>query len=437
MKIAARVTKGLGPVVVAILLPLAILSMHRGVKNALGVTSSGFSIDLYSYWNPARLLLDGADPYSAVLSGDLTASGDLGEGQGQEDLVSVPANAPLMLVLLSPLALVPWPVARVIWAAVNTVLALILPVLALGLLRRKQSLWFQASICLAFYAMLPTRNAISNGQTTLLVFAAALLAITLAPKNQWLAGILFGVALSKYSLVLPLALWFLAFGFARTLATALALQSIGVLIPAILTGTSPIILLLEYSRIAISHNDRLGDLDLPSLFGRWGIPAFLGIAASVAGAAISCAVLWRWYRVFRGHDRAADHASNEAADRVLLLAALFVTTLPFVYHRVYDAVVLIVLPIAWLAIETGEGGGSREKISLDWGIVRVVSTLILGVFLLPRVSAISYFPQWDQLYSTLTAIAALFAWGIVLVLLETQLRRPAFAQSDTKSPPGS
>ena len=161
---------------------LALLSLSRGISNAIGSADFGMSIDLHSYWSPARVFLQGKDPYAAALNNTLPA---LAMNQG---MPNNPANSALMLVILAPLALLEWPVARIVWALVNILLGLMIPWAALRLAPYKTNWWIFIILEFAFFAVLPTRNVISNGQTSLLVLAATFLAVGMAKDRPWLAG---------------------------------------------------------------------------------------------------------------------------------------------------------------------------------------------------------------------------------------------------------
>ena len=404
---AYRPHRLLGWLLVFALAPLAGLSLYRGATNAVGLSDSGMSIDLHSYWNPGRLVLKGMNPYPAVLAGELDAIGEAG-------LANVPANAPLMLLILSPLSALSWSNARLVWMVFNIGLALALPLVISRLVAPTASWWARASIVLVFWAMLPTRNVISNGQTSLFAIFATLLAVLAVPRSLWLAGLLFGLALSKYSLVLPVTLWFLLLGYPGAVVVALATQVLAGLVLSAVTVTSPVFLASGYYSVATLHTDILGDLDLASLVTRLGLSSWLTVVGTLIGIVLTVTVLFAWYRprLTAGPRQGATSAKEPAS--ALLLALLLILPLPFVYHRVYDAIVLIMVPIAFISFQSGmiklKGACDRG----DLAVPAALSVAILSVFLMPRFILVPVWPTWEDVYPLLTTSAAVAAWGLTL-----------------------
>lgn len=394
------------------LLLLALLSMGRGIPNAMGLTDSGASMDLHSYWAPARILLHGQDPYAVLRSVDLSKYG-IGH-QDDKDLPNNPANTPLLLLLLSPLGLFSWPQARLIYMIVNVILGLIVPLLAIRLLPFKPDGIVQLAFIFAFLAILPTRNTISNGQTSLLILACAELSVLLVgKKTKWLAGMFLGVALSKFSLTLPLALWFFVSNFIEAIAIAVGLQIIGWLVVGFLSSTPPLTIFLEYYRVAAMHANLLGDLGLSGLGQRLGAPEGLMNALLALITITTLAVVW-WYL----RKRRDDHSRGDVL-KLCILAVLMIVPLVLVYHRAYDGVMLVILPVVIYACRNQIPNLRQTSARIRWGMWSTWLALLFiwGIFTLPRFIGIKVVPLWEEVYPIATGIATFLAYLLSLGLV--------------------
>ena len=312
-----------------------------------------------------------------------------------------------MLVILSPLGLLGWPVARLVWALVNVGLSVAIPLLAMRRVSVRTSRVFSAALLLVFMAMLPTRNAIGNGQTTLLVRTAILLALLAAAKrSRWWAGLFLGLALSKFSLTLPVALWFLLSGLGPSLVLAGAAQLLGLLILALASESSPIRIFVEYYLIASHHAGMLGDLDISSLGSHMGIARIpqwmlLGVVFLLTAVLVA----WRKQST-RGPRRAEDLAGQDA---LIACSLLIHGALVLIYHRAYDGVVVILLPVSLFGVWTSvrQSGGRPASLYL----VGLLALATVGVFLLPGEGMARIWPAWSAIYRVALGGAALLGWA--------------------------
>ena len=185
---------------------------------AANVTSPTGSHDFHPYWYQGHALRRGSNPYRAFLKGEMpTLPIRYLDGVVVTEppvarpglSTSVTNTAPLVL-LLSLFSYFSWPVAKLAWMAINLGLILALPWLLvsafpLRTFTRSQRLL----LCLVVYAFGFTRHPVSIGQTTLAVFSLLLASLALQERHWFWAGICLGIALSKYSLALPVLLLFL------------------------------------------------------------------------------------------------------------------------------------------------------------------------------------------------------------------------------------
>jgi Glycosyltransferase family 87 len=301
---------------------LIILSLLLSAAGAAVWVADAFFVALNSSqdneWGPARALLQGLDPYRLYLSclhcrhPPFTAS----------VAPSYPASG---LMLLWPLAMLPWPVAKVAWASLNLVFGASLTFTLWRLFDPKHDWLTLAVASIALYAGTPFLNNLGNGQHA--VFALAWFAFALWAErrgNMALASAFLAASWFKYTLTLPLSLFFIVRGRWALLLGAIAIHVILTAFLAVWTGTSPLDLLLGPLRVApvgieVGHLDVFGlatRMDLQSKLGSW--------VAAFALTAIIVAVAVR----------------SRMNDDLALLSLLSLYAYTVVYHLAYDLVIL-------------------------------------------------------------------------------------------------
>lgn len=297
--------------------------------------------DFHQYWYAGRFILAGRDPYQAFLAG---ASLPVRQ-PGLE--VSASITPPLLLVL-SPLSFLPWVAAKSTWLLLNLLFAGLvfwlvvekMPFPNVSLERRTKTLIF-----LLFFNLSPTRIAIENGQITLLVIALMLVSILLADRSWPLAGFLLGMALSKYSVSLPVVLFFLYHRKFRIVLTAFLVQLLGFTGVAVLSG-NPLVLVLEeylriFMRIKVLSGIHLATL-IPGKILDDALPALLSL--------VLFSMLYAW--LIR---RRPPPTVNAAVLDVHLLTICALWSLLAGYHRLHDApVVLLLIVLVFKSLQCAE-----------------------------------------------------------------------------------
>ena len=299
----------------AVLAALATASVVAGVVNAL----EG-SHDLP--WHEARLLASGANPYAHYLEG---AGG--APRTGDPD-TSEPVQLPSVLMLFAPLGLVELATAQRVWLALNIAATAAFLVLAVRLFAGRLSAHAAGVLALLFLASTPLRVTVGNNQYGLVAMAFLLGAFALLERRRPVAaGLLGGLALLKYTLVLPFFALFLhrpRHG-ALAIALALAVHVALTLLAGVVTGTDPLLLVRQSLEIAGAITT-LGYFDFFAFFA-WAAPGAgpalpAGCALAVIGATVALA------------RRRPD---------LRYLAILSLVAIVIVYHKIYDAFVLFFL----------------------------------------------------------------------------------------------
>ncbi len=439
---------------------VAALSLGRGITNA--VSAEWGSTDLHAYWLAGHVLREGRDPYAAFvfarrpavpvryLDGAVAPRSVIQPGLG-----NLPANTAPMTLLLAPLAWWSWPVARGLWAASNLALLLAIPWLALGLASPRPPRWARWATASAFWSLVATRVAIGTGQTTLLALASMLGALLLAggdaahgdqksrgsegaASRTWsrtvAAGLLLGLAVSKYSLAPPAVLWLAWRRRWGVLAIAAAVQALAFAVMAALPGGGWKETLNAYLILLQMHLPQDG-IHLAAAFGGSGWTALL-VGLLITGATV--VGLRRWPAKRRegrqegnregpkeGHVDGTDRPAlddDEAWNRrdATMLAVLATWTLLVAYHRVYDVTLLILLlapalaaiaaPFAW-GLTRAERNAVAAALSLGVALLAVGGEGLLGAALPDRLAA-----RADAIAQFATTGTVLAAWLLALWL---------------------
>ena len=304
------------------------------------------SRDFHQFWYAGQFIIQGRDPYAAYFAGeqpklpihylDGVTVDHYPVAQG--DLAIIPSNTPMMLLLLTPFSYFSWNTAKWIFLIINLILMVITGWLVL---RRipfggvKLTFFDELFIFLVYFDLSATRIAIENGQTTLLVFLLMLLAILYAKRSWQIAGSVLGIALSKYSLSLPVFLFFLYKKKFKILLLAVAVQVLGLIGLAAIGGNSPVTVAEENFRLFFQLFDQPG-IHLARFFEIFTDNHLLTEIPVLVMTLLVFVPLFLWlYR---------NPFTTSATEDVLdfhVLTILFIWTMLVAYHRLYDTLILI------------------------------------------------------------------------------------------------
>ena len=329
---------------IAVLAVYAALSVYQNAPNTIAPRGAQ---DLYAYWYAGHFVRQMRDQYVGTLlaldpefpvhylDGAIAMTGPI----WRPDVPNVSVNTAPTILLMTPLALFSWPVAKILWLGANLVMMLVVPLMAFqvaersGLQISRVRKWLAV---LVFMSLFPTRNAIGLGQNSLPVVVAMLAVLYWQDRHELLAGVLFGLALSKYSLALPLLVYLLYRRKVRILATGVLVQLVGLLLLALVCRVSPLQIGADYlaafqTQLSLDVGIHLGKLFPHEMLWQVGI--------LVAGGLF---LLYLWRKVAptrRQPGRPADFH---------LLAVLSLRSLRVVYHIFQDIVFAILFFIAAL-----------------------------------------------------------------------------------------
>ena len=320
------------------------------------------------------------------------------------------------LVVLAPLAAFPWKIAKMIWLVVllssfaMTVWAL---ALAGGFRWREDNLRTLGFIA-ACLALAPFQTGLASGNTSILVIGLCASAIWAAHRhNDVAAGVLFGVACSvKPQIGAFLVLYYLIQRRWKLFATAVA-STAGLILVAVsylwLRGASWTQDYLHNARGFVTANSiddfsaanpirfTLINLQVP-FFSITGQSKSANLLALAVGGILVCAWI---YLVARGRERAPE---------LLCLGAISIIGLLPVYHRFYDAGLLVV-PLCWCMAQTGDR--SKRDRSKQ---VATVAWLLMIPFLAPVTAFLEQLAAHGRIPD---AVTSTWWWDRVVMSHET------------------
>lgn len=312
---------------------IAAITPIYGIVQSLRQNSS---TDFHSYWISGIFLRQNIDPYTAYLNNYqlelpvkfIDKNKKFYSDPHQDGLANVPANTAPVLLILYPLSYFSWNTAKYAWLIVNYILLFAIPLSLIkifsifGLSNFKKSL-----IILLFLGLYGTRNTISSGQTTFLIFYCMLIALLFSNRSTFISSFCLGISLSKYSIALPIVVIFLLGKKYRTLIHALGFQVICLLIVSLSTYTSPLSILNAYIKIAFIHVDLPG-IHLNSVFQSKMIAATLSLLLFI--------VIYMAYQKSR-----VSILSSSILSQMVFYCLLAAYSLLVAYHRAYDTIIML------------------------------------------------------------------------------------------------
>jgi hypothetical protein len=302
--------------------------------------------DYHQFWYAGQFIIQDRDPYEAFFDGE-KPSLPIHYADGvtinrypvaQADLEITPSNTPAMLLMLTPFSYFSWWTAKWLFLTLNLLLMLVTGWLALRHIPFggvKLPHIQELLIFLIYFDFSATRIAIENGQTTLLVFLLMLIALIFSKRAWVIAGLALGLALSKYSLSIPIFLFFLYKGNFKALLLAVAVQLAGVVGIAALSGGTPVKIVSENIMLFFRLFDQPG-VHLSRWFEFISDNHFLTIIPALAMTALVFIPMFLWL---------TGTPNVTAADQEIrdfhVLTVLFIWTILVAYHRLYDTLILI------------------------------------------------------------------------------------------------
>ena len=299
---------------------LAAVSLGRGIWNAQQPTGSQ---DFQ--WGPSRALLQHKDPYALKLRQYAHPDEPAPYFFSQDP--SYPVSA---YVFLWPYAALPWRTARLLWALSNVGFMVILVSASGWLFLRTEPKWkWWLAGCILVMGT-PLRNLIGNGQHALFSLSFFVLALCCLEqeKPMW-SGVCLALALFKYTVTVPLLIFFLLKRSYRPLLVAACIHLVLWLFASVWAHAPPLQMLRECIQVALgeTHQGVDGFVDINAVLGRLGLSS-IPLLWQTLSVVLLVAAAHMIFRYGKGQE-------------LLCLALLALLSSVVVYHRAYDMVVLI------------------------------------------------------------------------------------------------
>ena len=400
--------------------------------------------DFISPYIQTRAWMKGLDPYSPASLVALWPDGaqrfdflkkDLADGSLVLKRGIPTAYPPTSFVLLAPVAALPYRVAHAVWL-LTSLLACVVSVLALASLlgfHRDQERTYV--FCAIAFALAPFHTGMAAGSIVIVAVAAcALTAWAAARQKNIAAGILIAVAIGlKPQIGLPFLFYCLLRRRWRVVGLAVA-------IVALLAGTAIFYLSLHHApwldnyrydnRILFARGS-LGDYTEgnPIRFGLINLQVLVYTFLPVRSLAtlvtfVICGIMGVWWLLlFR--------RSHGSATELLEISALMVLSLLPVYHRLYDASLLI-FPLAWSLSELSGNLKAMAKATLGLGLF----FLIPGGSALEQLQRSNHLDRLQHSWLWVHIIMPHQIWILVFlsVILLLAMRRSAGVQRHSITP---
>ncbi len=266
----------------------------------------------------------------------------------------------------------------------------------------------QAALFFFFLGLSATRSAAGAGQTSLLVLVLMIVAVWQAEKSRVVSGLALGLALSKYSLALPVLFYLLLRKQFGAALLSLMVQAAGLVGIWLISGSNPIQVtgeLLDMLRgLSQFQGVQLSSLFPPSVGANWisGVLVTLVLFAALAVAMLR-------------NVRMGKRFSETGWLSVLVVLCLW--ALLVAYHSTYDAVVFIMaVGIFWAGIQRGDFVLGKNARRAAIGLM-AVSLFVMNIpgnisfFLVPQSITSMWSGIVDHAITVILALdALLFGW---------------------------
>ena len=411
-----RIRKRLLNGLMLILLPLALFSTFRGASQLITDTDP---CDLTPYWVSGVLARTGENPYTAYRENMAAVYSTVPDSPDFVTRCNVtmeerpPLTTPVHILLMLPFSLLSLRAAAVAWTLLQIASAMLIPVIMLSYNPKPVSWRIYVIGVLLVLAWSPTRMALSHGQIAPSIIMLAAMALLLLRRGyQGWAGLLMGIALTKFTLVGGLLLVMIIYRYYRAAGLAVLVQIAGFLLLSLLLGESPVVTVQSYlATLSGSADVQAGIISGVVSLDRWLQP--LGFTPSIAtlvalgiGAILGVTLVLPHYLddLLDFRRKPGPRTMDDVHRFNLLIAAVIPLTLLFTYHRVYDLPFLFILIALLAGVRLpDEPTPAQQRRYLVWLGAMVI---MAGVMLVPP-SLFARFMTLEELPLTAVLILAL------------------------------
>lgn len=417
--------------------------------NALEKKYSG--LDFHGYWYAGHYVRQGVNSYAAILNNPdpvywdprVPGSGNPYESTAPEYTLRLPIKyldgvtvtkqpvahtiivatnmTPPLNLLVGLLSWFSWDTARLIWLALNLIIATAIPWLALRLMGKHQKYDGLDTLifALVFYNFYGLRQSLIVGQET--IVCLFLLVLALLFHDRWvLSGILLGFGISKYSVGLPVFLYFLLQRKYPSALVAVAVQTIGMLFLIPFKWGSPVDTITAFIKVFDLNNAPEGI----HMLARFSDARMQTISVVVILVAVTYLMFQRYF--YRDVTALEKNIASLNDLNIIVLGVFLIT-----YHRIHNMpfMIFFLLPCLATWIERRNlAVGRLSSITLVLAVIVILTILIFPTvpgLMIARFSALQFIPSaWisKETFSSVSMLLmlALSAWLYRARLLESR-----------------
>lgn len=330
-------------VILMLLVVMALVSVVQGVKNAINI-STDFQYD------SSKVFSMRINPYDETLNPqEVNTDPQLVDLKNHYDRLE--ANQfPSLLAILLPFVVFSPSAVKIVWAVVNVIMTAIMIVFTKKLFLRQLDNKLFLALCCLMLAGLGWRNNIGMGQHTIFAMAFFLLSVWLSEKNKTvLSSIALAISFFKYTITVPLALYFVYRKKYKELIISVAAHVVLTVLSAWWLDDSIFNMIIKPLKISSWLGDE-GYIDFGVILKPINFPTMI-LTVIVMALCFAFAILLK-----NNKDTKFDYFN------ILCYVSLIV-----VYHRAYDFFILII-PVGIYLVECFE----NKKVSFEF----IASTVI-------------------------------------------------------------
>lgn len=360
-----------------LLIGLSIYAVSSVIIAIVNTADSTGGTDLFTYWRINHFTREGEDPYRAFLQNQniqLPVSYVDGDSATTYPIVVTdvdqkrPGNSPAIVIFLLPLSFLTWGTAKMIWMVLNIAMVVATPWLAIRLFPGKLDVLLCTMMAMVYYGLPGTRAAIVTGQTSVITVFLMLLALWLLRNNlKVLGGLALGVALSKFSVALPLLLFLVYRKSWKTVTVGFLVQGMAFISFAILRDESPVSVVYDFASIAGAHAGDHGIHLTGSIEPSTAVTILVGVVFSLV-VFLPLGYLIIKERNLTTHLDLFDHA---------VYGVLCTWSLLVAYHKAYDIGLLVTfLLLAFYALSNPSSWGIGNR-ALQWFVPSFFAMILM------------------------------------------------------------
>lgn len=391
MKIERQLSRFFINFLIILMFFFAVVSVIQGVRNAIGSVHGSFDFQ----YDSAILFRERINPYDESLNPT-----GIAQNMGLfEYYDKVEANQfPSLLAILLPYTFLPPHMANIAWALTNLLMTSVIIALSRKLFFIESDKQVFILLVLCLLSGTGWRNNIGNGQHTIFAFAFFLISLWLSEcKRPILSGITLAVSYLKYTLTIPLALYFIFKKKYKELVISVAIHVVATPLCALWLNDSVVNMIRK-------------PLEVSGALSSSGYIDFSSVINMAPGMSMALAVLMCGFMFVLALIGSRRNGS-------IYYSILSYISLIVIYHRLYDFFILFIPVGLFLGLWQKESDSSKRRVYLIDAIVSA-GIFVYGNFVQKVIDVLmNRVPLIQSLNPHLTFLYAIVVYVFVVWLI--------------------